>query len=423
MSSSRYLAAYISSGDVISPEAASLTAATLAPEVSIFVEPGALGLVASGELPSLFIDEGSRTLFPGVATLSVATEQPSISIGEWGQPAAASAVATGSEPALGVTDHHVVLAGAGSLTAALHAPSLLVVEPTIISPSAGTLSIDGSATNAVQNELHSPVVATLTITGHQVTLQRLFASTPDPDALAITGAAPSLLESVASIMQPAAAALAITGQAPVVDLGAVPIPSATTLTASGAAPALRLDMVCSPGVGIVLTNWLWTADGTWTADGELTADGIVIQTAPTVLVSDHTIAQTGAGSTSVGTLAPTAAVTAGVWSEPSAGPIVINGQQPTVAQTTSQYPSPNPCTITVECVGPTPVVGTVVGVPVATVAITSGAPNAVEDTRLVISGEAPVIGAAGPGNMVMSVIRLYGALDGGRDVRLKWPAN
>ena len=47
----------------------------------------------------------------------------------------------------------------------------------------------------------------------------------------------------------------------------------------------------------------------------------------------------------------------------------------------------------------------------------------VTDTNLVISGEAPVIGVAGPGNMVMSVIRLYGSLDGGRDVRLKWPEN
>lgn len=405
--------------------------------------PGSGSLTITSEAPAMIF--ASPTMYPDSGVLNIDFYEPSVeqvyvlSPGEgslaltgeatstvvyenlYAQPGNFDLALSGQVPSAQVTYNAYPSPGDATLSITAAAP--LPVEGYIASPDAGTLTLDESATNAVQNELPSPGEAAATITGQQVTLQRLFSANTGSGALSITGAAPSLLESVSTVMQPAAAALAITGQAPVVDLGSVPIPSATTLTALGAAPALRLDMVCSPGVGIILTNWLWTADGTWTADGELTADGIVIQTAPTVVVSDHAIAQPGAGSAAVTGQAPTVAATAGVWSEPSAGSIAITGQQPTVAQTTSQYPSPNPCTITVDCIEPTPVVGTVIGVPVATVAITSSVPSLVADTNLVISGEAPVIGVAGPGNMVMSVIRLYGALDGGRDVRLKWPEN
>lgn len=378
------------------------------------ISPGSAALTITAEQPALLAP-------PGAATVTITGEAPSFTATLAAPVADASLVIATATPTVLATANVYQNPGASLAALVSEVPGVSIGHAYL--PDAGVLSIGALASNAVQNELPGPGAATATITGHQVTLQRLFSANTEAGALMITGAAPSLLESVTTIMQPAAAALAITGQAPVADLGSVPIPASTTLTASGVAPALRLDMVCSPGAGIVLTNWLWTADGTWTADGALTADGIVIQTAPTVLVSDHAIAQPGAGSATVTTQAPSAAVTTGVWSEPSAGSIAITGHQPTVAQTTSQYPSPNPCTITVDCIEPTPAVGTVIGVPVATVAITSSAPSLVADTNVVISGEAPVIGVAGPGNMVMSVIRLYGALDGGRDVRLKWPEN
>lgn len=406
-----------------SPGDASLTITSSTPALilsSPTVSPDSAILNIDADAPSVGL---AYVLSPGPGSPTITGEIPALVVYEnlYGQPASAGLALSGQAPTAQATGN--AYPSPGSATVSIDAAAPLPVEGHLAFPGSATLTLDESATNAVQNELPRLGAATATITGYQITLQRLFSANTESGALAITGAAPSLLESVATVMQPAAAALAITGQAPVIDSGVVPIPSSSALTASGVAPALRLDMVCGPGAGSVRTNWLVTADGTTPVDGGGTADGIVIQTAPTVLVSDHAIAQPGAGSAAVTGQAPSAAVTTGVWSEPSAGSASITGQQPTVAQTTSQYPSPNPCTITVECIGPTPVVGTVIGVPVATVAITSSAPSVVADANLVISGEAPVIGVAGPGNMVMSVIRLYGSLDGGRDVRLKWPEN
>jgi hypothetical protein len=150
--------------------------------------------------------------------------------------------------------------GAGSLSLTGYAPSLVAGQSAVSSPAAGSLSATGLAPtiSAAQSSTSFPTTGDLTINGlpPSVTAARSATSTPDLGGILVTGFVPSVGGGVAASVVVGIGSLAISGQAPAVQSAAIIASAAGTAALLGLAPTVvaAQSMTVSVGATTLSTN-------------------------------------------------------------------------------------------------------------------------------------------------------------------------
>ncbi len=277
-----------SSSLTASPGVGSLTITGQAPSVKVTqsAAPGVAALSVTGLAPTL---RGNETVRPGVDALAIAGQAPTANLPQSAAPGAGALTLTGLAPIANLKQS--ASPGAGALTITGLAPVASLTQS--VAPGVGALTITGLAPTVRLSLSAAPSVASLTISGLAPVANLTHSAAPGAGALTITGLAPSVTVSAAGAVVIGAGALTITGLAPTANLTQSAAPGAGALTVTGFAPSVVLTQVAAPGAGaLVITGQAPTANLTQSA-APGAADLVVTGYAPTLLEGGNLIRAPG----------------------------------------------------------------------------------------------------------------------------------
>jgi len=283
---------------------------------------------ADGEMMSILAafapPAAGTTMTPGAGALTLAGQAPTVvrTANVTVAPGAGALTLVAGEPQI---PKHLTTPGDRGDLSYLGGESLVGgLEPpqnTQPQPGIGTLVLAGQAPTVVAtsggNVTVTPSAGALTLAGQAPTVLASITVSPGAGALTLAGQAPTVLSSLA--VTPGAGALTLAGQAPSLLQNIFRAPAAGTLTLAGQAPTIVQDNVRAPSAG------------TLTLAGQ----------APTVLQDN--VRAPGAGALTLAGQAPT--VLQALIAQPGAGALVLAGQAPVLLQGNIRAPAAGALTL------------------------------------------------------------------------------
>lgn len=319
---------------------------------SFNLTPGIATLTLTAQTPTVTATNNQAITLASPSALSITAQTPTAKLDNRVTPGIATLTLTAQTPTVAVTNNYAITtASPTALTLTPQTPTVASTDNkaiTLASPTALTLTPQTPTVTVSANQTVTPDIATLTTTAHiiGVAVSDNQALTPGAGSLTLTALTPTVaFTDNKSITTASPSSLTLSPQTPSVtatDNKAITLasPSGLTLTAQSPTVDVTANVAVTPGIA-TLTTSNWTPTVAFTANQAITtatptALTITAQT-PTVAYTDnYDITLASPSSLTLTAQTPTVTSTANVAVTPGIATLTLTALAPTVSFTANQ---------------------------------------------------------------------------------------